>query len=185
VNESEVLDALIATWQRDVAPYVRPDCCILAARVTSAVLDYYGIGNKVLPCEAIVYNDAAIAELEKGNSDFKQWPAGAWSIGAGRYSKGKGYAGHVIVHTDGGNLVDLSAAQFHRPNLIEIDGPRIWSEGVRDYAGVSFIVRDNGCTIGFNVTRDASYRTTPDWRKGREEAARIIRTINNNGRINK
>lgn len=176
MTEEDVLNALIDAWQQEVAPIVRKDCCILAARCTSAVLDYFGIGNKVLACEAFVFNTLALDELERGNDDPKQWPEGAWSIGVGRHSPGKGYAGHVIVRTESGALVDLSAGQFYRRGRIDIDGPRVWVNTVqRD--DITF-VQDGSAVLSFRPSASSAYRNAPDWRRGREEAARIIRIIN-------
>jgi hypothetical protein len=176
-SEAEVLDALIAEWQHSVAPYVRRDCCILAARVTSLVLDYYGIGNKVLACEAFVFNEAALDEMSKGNDDPKQWPPHAWSIGVGRHSPGGGYRGHLIVRTDTDALVDLSAAQFHRAGRIEVDGPRVWREVV--HRNDVLIVREgSNVMLAFRASASPTYRNAPDWRHGKAEAARIIRALN-------
>src|SRR5262245_33024047 len=60
MNEREIIDALVATWVDRVAPTVRPDCCILAARVAAGVLDYHGITNRVVPCRMFLANDAAL-----------------------------------------------------------------------------------------------------------------------------
>jgi hypothetical protein len=181
VNEPEVFDALVAAWEREIAPHVRRDCCILAARATSLVLDYYGIPNKVVPCEVFIANDAALTELDKGNADFTTWPEGAWSMGAGGLSPGEGYAGHVVVNA-AQRVIDLSAGQFHRAGRINIDGPRVWNSGAMQ--GNSLVILEHGVWMLFTPTRDRTYRNTPDWRRGRVAASRIIRTINNNGRIN-
>jgi len=177
MNEPEVIDELVRIWGRDIAPTMRADCCVAAARATSLVLDYYGVPNKVLACELFVFNDAALAELERGNEDYRTWPEGAWSIGAGHHSPGGGYAGHLIVRTHSGTLIDLSAGQFNRPGRIAIDGPRVWTHHeVRN--GVVF-VREGDVLFSFSLTGNPSYRNAPDWKRGHEVAALIIRAINN------
>ena len=175
MNEGEVLAALVDVWVSHVAPHVRADCCILAARVTSGVLDYYGIGNHVLACELLVYNDAALDEISKG-TPVAEWPANAWSLGAGKQMPGDGYAGHVIVRTDSGALVDLSAGQFHRAGRINVDGPRVWRD-VEERSG-TLVVHDGNTWFGFHPTTDKAYRNAPDWRTARELVGNIIRTMN-------
>lgn len=177
MNEPEVLDALVAWWVADVQPTLRANACILAARTTSLVLDYYDITNKVLACEAFVFNDAALAELERGNNDPKDWPEGAWSIGVGRHSPGGGYAGHVVVLTESHALVDLTAGQFHRKGRIAIDGPRVW----RDWwaHGDVMFMREGNVLLSMRASGSPVYRKAIDWRKGKALAGQAIRHINN------
>lgn len=180
MNEPEVLDALVQTWVRDVAPHVRPDCCILGARVTVGVLGYFNITAKALPCHALVANDEA-AQLIATEVPTTEWPTSAWSIGTHTEPRpGGGYAGHVIARTASGTLVDLSARQFHRTGRIEVDGPRVWRADVIEEREGLFIVHDGGTWWRFEPTRDRTFRNTPDWRNANNTIGRTIRTINNN-----
>jgi len=176
VNETETLDALVRVWSRDIAPHVRRDCCILGARVASGVLSYWNHGNRVLPCRAFVMN-AEAAQLIANDVPASEWPRDglAWSIGTHTEPRPGGYSGHVIVRTDAGTLVDLSASQWHRPRRIEVDGPRVWrAADIEERNGV-FIINEGTLWWRFEPTRDRTYRTAPDWR--RAPVGEVIRTI--------
>lgn len=177
IDTNDIIEALVHEWVQSVAPTVRVDCCILAARTTSLVLDYYGITNKVLACEVVVFNEAALEQMQAGNDNPEAWPLDAWSIGVGRHSPGNAYAGHLVVRV-GDVLVDLSAAQFHRPGRIDIDGPRVWPIDTINEAGV-YVVNDGTAWLGIKPGGVPPFRGTKDWRYGREVAAVIINAINN------
>lgn len=175
-KEQDIIDALVDGWITAVEPHTRVNACILAARVTSLVLDYYNITNRVIACETFVFNQAAIKQLEL-NTPTGEWPPEAWSIGVTSDSPGGEYGGHLIVKTDE-LLIDLSARQFHRPGRISINGPRVWDEVFVTDDGRYMVNEDDVWVMYVPATHLAPYRNTPDWRNGKPVAARFIREIN-------
>lgn len=180
MSEEAVVRALARAYATDVEPrFVHTRLCVLAARIGAGVLDYFGVGNRVVPVEMMVFNDAAAEEL-KADRPIEEWPPEAWSIGITRDAPGPGYAGHLLIETEEGRLVDLSARQFDRRGLLDIDGPRVWESDEVVLTGLrpgERIAHEPNVTWLWTPFSDASYRRAPDWRSGAEDAGRIIRSL--------
>lgn len=191
--ETNILAALETEWRKQVQPNVRVNSCILASRLTSEVLSYFGIYHEVFSTYAMAVNDLMYRHMEENLKPF-QWHPEAWSVGVGfenavatqvdRRTE-PGYEGHVCVAT-ADHFIDLSALQFDRPkhgiesggtlvvpnNTIEVQA--VGSESGGKWAHVDLV---KGRLL-FRVKNDTSFKNSVDWRTNyREAAGPVIRAI--------
>lgn len=178
MTEAEVVAALVAAYPREVECFTTQRLCVMAARIGSEALGYFGIGCRVVPVEMMVFNDLA-AEAIVGRLPFSEWPEDAWSIGVTRDTPGPGYAGHLLIETEEGRILDLSARQFDRPGRMDVRGPRVWTSAdlrTTIHPG-ELMAHEPGLTWLWTPFVDASYRRAPDWRRGSEIAGPVIRAM--------
>lgn len=180
-REEFIVDKLTEVWRTDWVPQLVANSCVLASKVATEVLNYFGV-----PCEEVAVS--AFAMNEKMHEHFKDgvapenWDDDAWSVGvapderAGLHpTKGVdkrdplGFAGHLIVSTKH-HLLDLSALQFHRPERqIFVDGPLL---ALHD---ATTLVRAGGRSylrltlqegfIFYEPFQTNIYKKSNDWRK--------------------
>ncbi len=167
-----VEEALGVVWRDVIAPQVpRVDACILAGRVASETLRYFGVDHEVCPVEVLAANDVAVEEMAAGRG-VPEWPADAWSVGCSSTAggDGDGWAGHLVVATKD-RFVDLTAAQMDRSVYrIVTGGPLVvpWDR-FEIFAHAPFFV-GMGVSIEAGVyawagdPENRSYRAAPDWR---------------------
>lgn len=131
-NERAILELLNTAWNQQVRPLVMAEACVLSARMTSKVLDYFDIRHEVKPLRLMVANDIMLDHLFEGDGP-EQWKPEAWSVGVGFTNmvatnsdrrSSDGFEGHVVVTTDNFH-VDLTAYQFDRPEHGIVSGGSI------------------------------------------------------------
>lgn len=176
-DERPVLDALADAWSSEIRPIVQINACILAARAGTAALHYFGVDAVEVAGDIVVFNEVG-HDLFCQDVPIGDWPEDAWSVGTCEGSPGNGYAGHLVVQTDG-YVVDLTAYQSHRPRkqLFVPDSVIIAADTVTEAPPWRAWRTELGATFLFRATGDRSYRSAPDWRKGRSEAGRLIRRM--------
>lgn len=153
-----------AMWRSGLDRTVSHRCCILAARVSTNVLGRLDVDARAVAFDWALFNEPA-RQLAAAGVPFDQWPEFAWSVYAGQEAPGNGYPGHVVTVTDDA-LVDLSAAQFHRPGRIELDGPLIIANPDRlpwPQRGEHIEWRMGNLTVMARATGDKGFRVAPDW----------------------
>lgn len=154
--------ALAKAWVDVAAPVVEPRACILAARLASEVFSYFAVEHEVLPIWTLVANDAALG-LIVDKVPSSSWPREAWTVSAGAHADlGDGWAGHLAVVTDS-HFVDLSAAQFDRPQRsILVGGPLVVPIDAMAFDEMwRFPVRCGWYHWG--AEENDSYRSSGDW----------------------
>lgn len=166
--------ALRYVWERDVVPTVTPNHCILAARVGSEVLRYFGHGAAAVPTEALVGN-ALAADLSAQGVPPADWPENAWSVGTQREAEGPGYSGHVVLVVDCVDLLDLSFGQFSRPSRdlacpATLACPGAGAKLLRG-EGIEVTSEDGAVVVEFIPFEDRGYEAVPDWKIGRRHLA--------------
>jgi hypothetical protein len=176
-DERLVLDALADAWSSEIRPIVRINSCILAARAGTAALHYFDVDAVEVAGDMVVFNELA-HDLFCQDVPLREWPAEAWSVGTCEGSPGDGYAGHLIIQTDG-HLLDLTAYQSHRPHkaLLVPDSVIIAVDTVLEVPPWRAWRTESVATFMFRATGDRSYRSAPDWRKGRSQAGLLIRRM--------
>lgn len=117
-KQAFVTEKLNEFWQAEVAPNVKKNCCILSARITSEVFNYFNIQNKVIPVSAFVCNEE-MAESISTSVPRDNWSKTAWSVGVGPNWVGEiksttgDFNAHLVTVTRT-HFVDLSSSQFDR-----------------------------------------------------------------------
>lgn len=102
--------------------------CVAATRVARAVLADLGVQSRPLACDVMAANAAAVRLIAEGIG-ADGWPpaANAWSIGsrcdstppapiANEPDRRRSFGGHLVL-VGHGWFADLTAQQFHRPQL--------------------------------------------------------------------
>lgn len=169
---NDLLGAWDDLWDDELHATHNPACCILATRVTIAVLDAHGIKAWPVPTETDVFNQAA-AQLVGARVPIDEWPEHAWSIHAGHGSPGTGYPGHLWAGTDG-LMIDLSARQFNRPGRLAFDGAMVLPLELHGPDPV-MCEREDGTLLFVRRTGDRSYRRANDWtRNWQTVTARVL-----------
>jgi hypothetical protein len=128
---ADVIEAAVLAWREwdrspefPLASHRLRGYCINSTRIGVEALRLLGVKARPTSVSMLVANDAGW-DLATRGVDVDEWPAHAWSVGAGFDDAGDGGAwnGHLILTGDGFAL-DLSAKMFHRPEHgIWLDGP--------------------------------------------------------------
>jgi len=180
-TEIEVIRALAGAWRRKVAPHVKDNSCILAARLGVQALQSWGIKCREVPIELNVSNQQGWKDRHK---PLEQWHPDSWAVGAGRRPKQvwitpdpfqKGYDGHLVILTDE-HLIDLTVTQCNRPSKnIVAAGPLIVKLSAMEIIdgyfttqlleGVYSCVPDDGNT---------AYKTSHDWIEAWRRFSRVV-----------
>lgn len=175
---NEILDALITVAPPIITPITIARNCIFCANVGIRALRYFGIEAAPFPCDVAVFNPEYCSAIEAGITDEKELIArGGWvvAVDLGRHDK-DGYGGHLMIELAGGNLLDLSFAQFNRKHK-NIELPPIGAFKEFDRNEEFCIYRMNGCAVRVRAIDDGGrYKRAPDWkREYREIVGEIIR----------
>ena len=193
LTESQIIAALVREWRTEIQPNVKVNACILASRLTSEVLSYFGIYHEVFSTYSMAVNNLMYQHYTEGLKPF-QWHPEAWSVGVGfenavvtRIDRRTepGYEGHVCVATET-TFIDLSALQFDRPKhgimtggvLVvpntDIEARTVWPTSDERW---NHIKLDQG-TLLFRLKADNSFKESIDWRRNyRDIAGPVIRAI--------
>lgn len=100
------------------------DSCVLSARVAHEVLRRHGISSRPLTVRWVLVNRAWAEQHEAIAASGWDWEAypDAWNVGVGAgdddpgpRGKRQGWAGHLVVLTGSGWLIDPSVDQGSRP----------------------------------------------------------------------
>jgi hypothetical protein len=183
VDETELLHKLAHEWQEQVRPHVRVNACILAARLTHEVLDYFNIPHDLQPVRCTITNDIMWDCMVNAESPRFDFPPEAWSLGVGKgLGDGDGWSGHIVVITNN-NYIDLSAEQFDRPRRdILSGGPLILPQQGFSYVDKPAVKMwhhplPKGHLI-WAPEHNPSYKQAIDWRSNYKlVAGPIIRSI--------
>lgn len=169
--EEAVMDAMTAESGRVIPLYFKPDCCIGSTRAGIMALKDFGIQARALPCDAVVLNPAYRERVESGRpaasvEEMRAWDDGSWTVGIGFGSGEPGkWAGHLVILTESGNVVDLSITQANRP-AHGIDLEPLWFPAEPELltgTGRQF-VGCGGSAVGYQAKPDApDWRKSPDW----------------------
>ena len=161
----------------------KQDCCLNASRVLIEVCRELGHPARPLAVEAVAMNAEWVAFLAEHERTPEQGECpGAWALGClgPQYMSENGYEGHVVVWTQG-HLVDLSAAQFSRPDrsiktpeAIVARTPAAWERGEINLA----LPMPDGAVLSYlALPRERAFEDTPGFARSAHnlEAARQIR----------
>lgn len=181
MNESTLIYAMASGWP-EIAAGLKPNHCIIAARVAVEVGRYFGVPITPRAVDAIAFNGKGYELFQRG-VPATEWPSEAWSVAAVRddrdgyeRSPHSGYDGHVIVESPR-YIVDLSAEQFHRPGRTLDVGSPIVIEKPETYDPTTVIARHGETTVIYIAEDGQRFATAPDWRNrlnyGVEAAAMI------------
>jgi hypothetical protein len=154
-------------WDDELWRTHSPSCCILATRVSIAVLAEHGVKAWALPTQTTLFNRPAV-ELVDAGVPMDRWPEHAWSIHAGALSPGSGYPGHLWAATDE-SLIDLSARQWHREGLIESRRSMVVPNELQGSTVGGRFDREDGVTMFVLRSHDRSYRYARDWTSNWQE----------------
>jgi hypothetical protein len=166
-------------WSRRPDFPLAPDHCINGTRIAVDVLTELGVRCRPVSVDVRVYNRFAV-ELYTAGVPIRQWPVHAHSIGTDLDNERSGqWGGHLIVEGDGW-LLDVSARQFHRPGLVEVDRP-LMIEGMLPRRGNAVFTDCHGqaWVIRRTPTNDG-WRRAPGWRRrgvNREAAATMLERV--------
>ena len=195
LNEQLILQKLVESWNQDVRPFVVENACVLAARIASEVLTYFGIEHKHVSMAAMSMNDIMFAHQKNGDH-HSQWDTSAWSVGVGFPNmvatnvdnrEASGFEGHVVIITDNFYL-DLTAYQMSRLNrgidtggsilvsLQQIRHPYTMPLFPGDW---SYIPIPEGHLLA-TPNDNEQYKLSNDWRKNYKiQSGEIIRSVRN------
>lgn len=174
VDAEDAMQALAGAWVDHVASKVRPDACILAARVGHEALSYFRVAHDVRPVAVACFNAEAMIELAAGRDVAADWPPEAWSVSASSRSEDRGplpgWSGHLVL-TVGDFLVDLTAEQFDRPSKGIVTGGPVLAhrDELEDTTMLGpeavSIALTRGQYVAWGEPENLSYRRAPDWRR--------------------
>ena len=122
----EAMSRAWGQWQSEPDFPFSDDHCINGSRVVTRALTKLNIWSQPVSVQFMLFNRPAWM-LFNQDVPVSEWPDQAWSLGVGPNAQlgvGGRWDGHLCVEGAGWTL-DISAKQFHRPNRIRMDGPRL------------------------------------------------------------
>lgn len=166
----------------------RRDICVLASRVGYDVLRYFGVNAKPVVARALAFNAKwdEWVDTTRGDLNDPRWEEaikdGAHSLvvdEVDRQVKGR-FAGHLILWLpDLGQLMDLSAEQFSRPDHDMVFPPAVRLLAPEFLGGEAHVFDSpDGGAIAYRYRQGVtSFRRGGDWNIKTAYAGRIIRRL--------
>lgn len=167
------------------------DICVLSTRLGYDVLRYFGVESRPVVVRALAFNPAAVAWIDEHGLDLsdeqkEEYDAsGAWVVAIDEEDHGipGRFPGHLVLHVPSERaLVDLSLAQFARPNRgIVLPDAHIFDvpeDFFRDNGQVVYSLDGGGKLIyGYRKRAARDFRSSGDWRLKNSATGRVIRRV--------
>ena len=140
-----------------------PDHCVNGTRIATAVLEHFDVAAEPVSCRWIIFNRRGFSAFQIG-MPLSAWPPDAWSVGvADGHTAALGkWNGHLVTEGDDWTL-DLSARQFHRDNLIDIDRPSMIPGRLPREEWQEFVNPDGTVIVGQRWPENTGWVNAPGW----------------------
>jgi hypothetical protein len=161
------LAAVWTDWQDEEGFPFTADHCINGTRVAVLALAALNVKARPISVSLILFN-AEGWRLWGLGVPAEEWPEGAWSIGRvpeapDPQQKGK-WKGHLMCEGDGWTL-DVSARQFHRPELIEVPAALVIPENLPDEDWATYVGRNDQVLMIRREPTNNGWRQAPGWKR--------------------
>lgn len=178
MTEDQLIRLMAQEWP-EIAEGLKPNHCIIAARVAVEVGRYFGIPIEARAVDAIAYNKSGGEMMTRG-VPLDEWPEEAWSVGIVKGIPGPGYDGHVIAESPR-FILDLAAGQFNRPwRALDCPGPIVIEKPEEYDPAVVKATRGDTTIVYRSEVGGRRFMGAPDWRNELNfgvEAAALIRVL--------
>lgn len=188
------VSALVRLLPDDFATTINPidgrrrGRCVEACRIVRAVLGQLGVQTRPMACDVMAANAQAVELINQG-LPAQSWGVGAWSIGcccdstrpapiSDEPARKRGFGGHLVLVGDGW-FVDLTAQQFHRPELGIVVASALVGRWHEDQVAAELDLPRGGLLRWLWRPEIRSYRTVPAWRQdvGSEDTRNLVAAV--------